>query len=71
MSTFSFPPTYRGENQLDLICNTISLDTQEVQTSIFHPIALTQLSYLADSPQKELLLVYNALLNDFKGLGLL
>ena len=68
---FLFLQPTEGENQLDLICNTISLDTQEVQTSIFHPIALAQLSYLADSPQKELLLVYNALLNDFKGLGLL
>lgn len=58
---FLFLEPAEGENRLDLVYNTIDLDTQQVQSSILHPVSLVQLEFLHDSPQKEMLSVYNTL----------
>ena len=45
---FLFLEPTEGEGRLDLICNTISLETQEVQSRVYHPISLIQLGYLPE-----------------------
>ena len=45
---FLFLEPTEGEGRLDLICNTISLETQEVQSRVYHPISLIQLDYLPE-----------------------
>lgn len=60
-----------GPGQLDLICNTISLSTQEVQSRVYHPISLAQLDYLSPGPLQEMLSVYDALYRELETLHLL
>lgn len=60
-----------GHRRLDLICKTVSLDTQEVRSSIFHPIALVQLDYLPEGPQREMLTAYSALYEKLRDLDLI
>ena len=60
-----------GPGQLDLICNTISLSTREVQSRVYHPISLAQLDYLSPGPLQEMLSVYDALYRELETLHLL
>ncbi len=68
---FLFLEPTEGPCQLDLICNIISLDTQTVESIIYHPISLVQLEYLSEGPQQKILSVYAALMERFKDLDLL
>ena len=68
---FLFLEPVEGQNQLDLICNTICLDTQEVQSSVYHPVSLVQLDFLSDGPQREMLSVYATLYQKLSDLGML
>ena len=56
---------------LDLICNTISLKTQEVQSRVYHPISLIQLDYLPEGPVREMLSAYAVLQERLGDLGLI
>ena len=60
-----------GEGRLDLICNTISLETQEVQSRVYHPISLIQLDYLPEGPVREMLSAYAVLQERLGDLGLI
>ena len=55
----------------DLICNTISLKTQEVQSRVYHPISLIQLDYLPEGPVREMLSAYAVLQERLGDLGLI
>ena len=68
---FLFLEPAEGENRLDLVCSTISLDTCQVETSVYHPIALAQLDTLPEGPQWEMLSAYSALRAELAALGLL
>ena len=59
------------EGRLDLICNTISLETQEVQSRVYHPISLIQLDYLPEGPVREMLSAYAVLQERLGDLGLI
>lgn len=67
---FLFLEPTEGQGRLDLICNTISLETQEVQSVVYHPISLVQLAYLPDGPVREMLSVYGTLQEELGDLGL-
>ena len=68
---FLFLEPTEGENRLDLVCSTISLDTCQVETSVYRPIALAQLDTLPEGPQREMLSAYSALRAELAALGLL
>ena len=68
---FLFLEPAEGENRLDLVCSTISLDTCQVETSVYRPIALAQLDTLPEGPQREMLSAYSALRAELAALGLL
>ena len=65
------PFEQEGEGRLDLICNTISLETQEVQSRVYHPISLIQLDYLPEGPVREMLSAYAVLQERLGDLGLI
>lgn len=60
-----------GQRQLDLIYSTIDLDTRQVQNHILHPVSLIQLDFLREGPYREMLTVYNSLLNHLERCALL
>lgn len=68
---FLFLEPTEGEGRLDLICNTISLETQEVQSRVYHPISLIQLDYLPEGPVREMLSAYAVLQERLGDLGLI
>lgn len=68
---FLYLEPIEGQSQLDLICTTISLDTQEVRSSVFHPIALVQTGFLPDAPRREMLSAYYTLYEKLEELKLL
>lgn len=70
ISSFSWSPQ-RERDGLDLICNTISLKTQEVQSRVYHPISLIQLDYLPEGPVREMLSAYAVLQERLGDLGLI
>ncbi len=59
-----------GRRQLDLICTTIALDTREIQSCVFHPVALAQTGFLPDGPRGEMLSAYDALYERLRELDL-
>ena len=68
---FLYLEPIEGQSQLDLICTTISLDTQEVRSSVFHPIALVQTGFLPDAPRREMFSAYHTLHEKLEELKLL
>lgn len=60
-----------GRRRLDLICTTISLDTYEVNSEVFHPLALIQTDFLQDGLPREMLSAYSALYDKLGELDLL
>ena len=59
-----------GQPKLDLICNTISLGSQKVNSSVSHAISLVQREFLPDGPQREMLTAYYTLHSKMMELGL-
>ena len=68
ISSFSWSPQRERDG---LICNTISLETQEVQSRVYHPISLIQLGYLPEGPVREMLSAYAVLQERLGDLGLI
>lgn len=68
---FLFLEPTEGQCRLDLIYTIIDLDTQQVQSSVLHPISLAQLDFLDEGPKKEMLSVYNVLQEKITQLALL
>lgn len=68
---FLFLEPTEGKGQLDLICNTIDLNTQQVQTGVLSSISLAQLDSLGEGPQKEMLSAYYTLHKKLAQLALL
>ena len=59
-----------GQPKLDLICNTISLDSQKENSSVSNAISLLQREFLPDGPQREMLTAYHTLHSKMTELGL-
>ena len=57
-----------GDPVLDLVCNTIDLETLEVQTTVSHRLSLLMLDPDSSSPQQVMLQAYQSLYEDLKKL---
>lgn len=59
-----------GPCRLDLICSTVSMDTREVESGVFHPAALAQTEFLPDGIRREMFLAYRVLYKSMQELEL-
>lgn len=68
---FLYLEPVEGERRLDLVYNVISLEEQEVTTSVMHRIELVKLDSVSQGAQREMLGVYARLSDKLEDLGLL